>query len=122
VPVEERELCAYQDHGQSVALCSRTLTDQGRLENQVPKSVTASRVFVESDSRAKNGDVTPATHTATLDTSASSKIFDTYSVSLSGDSRIGSGTFNVAAVIGNKMVSDWSFFDACGSYKTADSS
>lgn len=85
--------------------------------------MSASRVFVESDSRAKNGDVTPATHTATLDAlSSGSKNFETYSVSLSGDSRIGSGTFNVAAVIGGKAVSDWSFFDACETYKTVKSS
>jgi hypothetical protein len=72
-------------------------------------------VFVEADDRAANGDVSKSTHTATLDKTLSAKSthFNTYTVSLAGTKKVGDGTFNVAATIAGKEVSDWSFFDSC---------
>jgi hypothetical protein len=99
----------------SVMLSSFDLQSLSFYSYQVPKTLTPSRVFVEADDRAANGDVSKITHTATLDKnlSAKSSHFNTYTVSLTGTKKVGDGTFNVAATIAGQEISDWSFFDSC---------
>jgi hypothetical protein len=78
----------------------------------VPKGTSPSRVFVEYDRRADNGDVLKGTADAALDASASSRnpSFNVYTTQVQDLSS--GGSFNAAADIDGKTVSDWSFFDA----------